>query len=282
MFYVNTPSLQSGILDILKKGPIEKTALIAQIQKTKPATSRQGVYKALRVLVREDVVVVNKKTVSLNLNWVKLLNRYAESALTHYSVKKENAEFFLNLEEGDSVTYTFKNPTLLDSYWCHAIVALMEHTARDEHCFIYDPHYWFIFAHTENELAWHKTFDDSQRQLFLVVGHKTYLDKLVTSIIDSEYVQYHMLDAPLFDRPRYYLNIVGEFVLEAWFDETVTKHIEHLYQTTRKLTPAKTAELRKLVTQPGKNKFKISRNAKKAARFKKKMRQHFYVPSEVT
>ena len=251
--------------------------LIERIKKIRPCT-REGVYKALRKLTKEEIIVIHKSVTSLNLNWVARLSRFTAAVHHHYVTDIAFPGYFTQLSDGDKVQYYFKNPNLLNSYWTHALITLLQITPPHEHCFSYHPHHWFIIARPESEQALLQNFAENKKYLLLTVGDRLPFDKHVNSLISKEYVQYHMLGKQLFEKLNYYVNIIGDFVIEAWLDKNTEKKIERLYNTTAAVTPEKIERLREIVEQRGKNKIAISRNARKAERLRRKLRKYFYIP----
>ena len=57
----------------------------------------------------------------------------------------------LQFEDGDSITYQFKNPNLMGIYWGHIYDYIMDIHPRDIPIIIYHPHEWLIHTRKISE-----------------------------------------------------------------------------------------------------------------------------------
>ncbi len=278
MLFSKKKSLEEYILDHLQHGPVVMLDLIEKIKQQRPGTTKQGVYAALRQLKKQEVVVIHKGTASLNVTWLTQIGRYIEVAQHHYFKDEISIGHFANLQNGERIQYSFQNPVLTDAFWNHAVFILIETTPSDTPFIAYDPHVWFYLAHPENELALVEFVATHKRQYLVVSGANTPLDKYPKTLLDGTHAQYHALHKPLFKKNNYYLNIIGDFLIEAWIDAQIAKKIDQFYQEHVKYTDDVRNEFRTIVEQRGKSKLVISRNVKKAERLRKKLIKPFYIP----
>jgi len=271
-------SIESLICTLLQQGAIDTASLIAEIRELRPKTTKQGVYAALRQLRREEIVVLHNKKASFNVRWLKQMDQFIKSAEQNYIESDFGRDNFLNLKDGEKISYFFSNPIDTDNFWGHALVILGESSVpSSEPAYLYNPHEWFLIARRESE---RECFDiiTKKRRLLLTSGAKTPLDRAVAIEFDGDRGQYHMLDTPLFPKNNYYLNIVGDFIIEVWIDSSIAAQIESLYRETEKLGDDTAEKLIRIVAGRGRSKLAISRNAKKAERLKKMLRKNFYIP----
>src|SRR5690606_27579584 len=91
----------------------------------------QAIYKALRELEGNKIVVKTKKEYELSQEWVQtVLNRLSNQPSR-----------FSQLAEGEAITYRFTDYEHLERVWKNAVLPLIEET---EEIFIYNPHWiWF-------------------------------------------------------------------------------------------------------------------------------------------
>lgn len=279
MLFGKENSIENLICTLLQGGAIATTSLIEQIRGQRQGTTKQGVYVALRQLRREEVVVLHNKKASFNVRWLKQMDQFIKSAEQNYIESDFGRDNFLNLKDGERISYFFSNPTETDNFWGHALVILGESSVpSDEPAYLYNPHEWFLIARRESE---RECFDiiTKERRLLLTAGGKTPLDRAVANEFDGDRGQYHMLDTPLFAKNNYYFNIVGDFIIEVWIDPSIAAQIESLYHKTEGLSDDTAGELIKIVAGNGRSRLTISRNAKKAERLKKMLRKNFYLPA---
>ena len=117
MRFIQAIKIEDHIIQRIKTGPIQTLDLMRSIQKERHGVSKQGVYKALRALAQEEVAVVSKGVVFLNMNWVREWGRFIEIVNKQYLAKSFVPAYFMNLEEGDRLVYFFKTLSQLDACW---------------------------------------------------------------------------------------------------------------------------------------------------------------------
>ncbi|MBI2426708.1 MAG: hypothetical protein HYV34_02580 [Candidatus Kerfeldbacteria bacterium] len=280
MFLRKHFSLDDRILAHLQHGSMIILDLIATIKRERPGTTKQGVYAALRILKKEEVVVLHAGRASLNAAWLTNVHRYFTIAEHYYFQKNVGAGHFANLREGEKIQYTFTSPLVADTFWIHALFILIETTPPGAHFIAYDPHCWFFLAHAESERGFVR-FARVHKRLYLVsVGARTPLDRLVAREVDGTHSQYAMLTPAPFPSTRY-INIIGDYVIDVSLEKRVADAMDAFYTRTREWTPDVGRALRHLVEERGRTKLVISRNAKKAEQLRRKFLKSFYIPKEI-
>lgn len=280
MLFGKEKSLENLICTLLQQGAVATTSLIEQIRDERPGTTKQGVYAALRQLRREEIVVLHNKKASFNIRWLKQTEQFFATAEQHYVHEDFGRDNFLNLKDGEKISYFYSSAGETDKFWGHALVILGESSVpSSEPAYLYNPHEWFLIARRESE---RECFDiiTKKRRLLVTVGSNTQLDRAVAREFDGDRSQYHMLDAPLFEKNNYYFNIVGDFMIEVWINPTIAVQVDGIYNKSEKLDILTEQELTKVIVSRSRSKLMISRNAKKAERLKKLLRKNFYIPAQ--
>lgn len=278
MILTQNKSIEDLVCVELQHGPLDKVVLIERIKKHRSRTTKQGVYVALRNLENKEVVVVHNKKVSLDVRWLKQMNKFFAVAEQNYT----DADFlrgdFLNLKDGEKIAYSFSSASETDKFWGHALVVLAESAIpKEEPVYIYNPHEWFLIAREKSEKESFSIIT-KRRRLLVTVGSKTPLDRVMSKEFDRDMSQYYMLEHPLFLKNNYYLNIVGDFMIEVKIDATIARRIETFYKEVEKLDDGAINELIKIVGSKGKSRLAILRDAKKAEKLKKTLGKNFYYP----
>jgi len=269
-------SIEEYIISFLQKEPRSGPELLSAIQKYRPGTTKQALYAALRKLRTAEIVITHKMRISLSSIWVTKMAEFFTLAKHFYTKTTTTDEGFLNLEDGDRVTYSFKNPNVTDIFWGHAFDILCEITPLSEPVYIYDPHEWFMLAR-ETEIPLFKRISVTGKQILVLAGGTTFLDKMIIKEFDGTFAQYHPTNEPLFDKRNYYLNILDDFIIEAHLDEATAKKIDDFYNTATVWNPETEVQLKKIIANEGKNKLTISRNRKRADKLKKMFKSYFYI-----
>lgn len=273
---MNSRNLTDLILEELKNGPKKSVYLIKSLQHIRPGTTKQAVYASLRNLKQEEKIAVHGKHVSLSRIWISKMTKLFSSAGRAYASSAITDEGFLNLEPGDHISYTFKNPVTADVFWAHAFDLLADITLKNEPIYIWNPHEWFFLAHHDSERALFDRIIESGKQIFVICGNKDPLDRYVANEFDGEMSQYYLADEKIFTRPNYYVNVFGSYILEGVMDEKTTHRLDDFYKTTAAWNLAAQKTIIKIVTEHGRTRLTISNNPKRAEKLRRALGKPFY------
>ena len=269
--------IEEYIVQILQEGPIPAMGLVKKISFLRTRATKQAVYSALRKLKKDEIVVMHGKIVSLSSNWINKMSDFFAKARHHYSIANVEAEGFLALEEGDKITYNFKNPEIADTFWGHAFDILSEVMDKEEPIYIYNPHEWFLLARQEQETDLFERITKQKRQILITSPRQTDLDKYVKKFFDGTFAQYYLSPTQIFKKQNYYLNIFGEYLIEAWIDEKTQHEIESFYIKTKIFDEKAKTEIKNIIAKQGKNKISISRNKEKSEKLRKSLGKEFFI-----
>ncbi len=277
MNVIDPVSIEDYVIHFLQKESLSGAVLLGKIQHIRPNTTKQALYAALRKLRTQEIVIMHNMRISLSTIWLRNMIEFFQIAKHVYIKSITTDEGFLNLEDGDRVMYSFKNPNIADIFWGHAFEILAEITSVSAPAYVYNPHEWFMLARPETEKSIFKKIAQSGKQILVLAGGATFLDKSIIKEFDGTIAQYHPTDEDIFEKRNYYLNIFDDFIIEAYLDEKITKKIDWFYESTEEWTLEKQNKLRDIIALEGKNKLTISRNKKRSDKLKKMFNKYFYV-----
>jgi hypothetical protein len=268
--------LAGAIVRELASEPVETSLLMDRLAKRGFKVTKQGVYKALAQLRAQDIAFLQKGKVILNAHWLQRLNHFVSVAQHQFLDPKLSAGHFANLRDGERITYSFKNPVLVDTFWNHVLYILFETIPDLKNWYAYCPHHWFLLAHRQDELSLMKYMADHNIHYLFTCGHRAPLDRYMKKDFDGNNAQYHTLEKPLHISNRYLFNVLGDYIIEAWYDASVAKRIESFYSMHNKVTDQDILTLQKIVSTHARTKFVISRNRKKAERLRRPLKKYFH------
>ncbi|MDP2630599.1 MAG: hypothetical protein Q8P56_04280 [Candidatus Uhrbacteria bacterium] len=278
MLFSKSQTVKDRVVEALGSGPIRITVLIEYLSKHGEPVSKQGIYGALRELARDEVVVVYKKQVSLNHAWLMRLADFSGIAHQRYFEHEKPTSHFKDLKPNQRTRLTFKNLSLLDAFWGHVLYTLIENNPTHEPLLMYNPHWWFAYSRNPSEIA---ILDFCKRQntpLLETIGHNTPIDRSTAKFMDGVHAQYHVRTKPLFKKDNYYINVLGEFIIDVWIDKDLHAVIEKLYHEETHVTKEWIDRLEALNTIKGKSMLVVSRNPKRANELRKKLLRPFTIP----
>ena len=269
-------SIDEYIINILQKKSLSGADLLGEIQKTRKTTTKQALYAALRKLKKQEIIIMNNMNISLSSVWVIRMAEFFQTAKYMYTKTISQDDGFLNLADGEKISYSFADPHTADVFWGHAFHLFTEIFPVDRPLYIYNPHQWFIIARAESEKTLFDTISNTGRTVYMLVGSRDYLDVHTSSEFNQKNFQYHATTDKVFEKRNYYINSVGDFIIEAYLDDDITDHIDQFYTKTKILDTETTSYLENIVKKSGKVKLVISRNSKKAAKLQKTIGNYFH------
>lgn len=270
-------NLEQKVIQLLHGGAVKSTRLVQMLVAEEQITF-QAVYAAVRRLRHDEIVLVQGKKLILNSVWLEQMGAFFSKAQKVYLTKAPEESFsFGTLEEGDRVTYKFKNPVLLDQVWGQVFFELVKRVSIDVPIMIYNPHYWFPIVRQESEATIFKWLQAE--------GHKAYFATASTSTLDSRTIKEFLKDmshsyslgVQKGYENNFYMNIIGDYLIEVTLDESISAKIDGFFAVRESCTTQDVNVLRGIVESVGKNKIVISRNKTKAKRIRTSIAKHFLV-----
>lgn len=269
--------IEEYIINELKNGPLIILDLVELIRGKRSMVTKQAVYSAIRILKNNEQIVVYKGVASLNMVWINSMLSYFSIVKHNYVKSSSTDNNFIDLDDKDKIKYYFQNPLKADIFWTHALYLLLENNKDNSPIFLYNPHEWFLLARYDNEVEIFNTMARKEHKLFLTVSADNFLDRYVAKYFDNTLRQYNILNKPLFKDNNYYLNIIGDFIIEVWFEKSFSNKLDKFYKKTLKWDDAARDELNKIVSKDSRLRIVISRNKKKAEKIKKSLNKYFFV-----
>ncbi|HEV7449693.1 MAG TPA: hypothetical protein VGP13_04110 [Candidatus Paceibacterota bacterium] len=267
-------TLEDQVVLLLAHGERGTTELLHKLQAKRPGTTKQGFYVALRKLKAEGVVVVYKKTAALNTTWIQKMRDALRDMGRAYTTQEDSSDI-LSLADKESVSYKFSTTKQLDNFWGHAQNIIVHATHANEPVYTYDPHYWFYVARRDVESSLIEEINSLGKQFLMTVGGATPLDKALLPEFNTQMRQYHI--EKLYDKPNYYMTVIGDYITETYLDEKVAARINALYERGEGLNERAVQELQQELSVRVKTKMKITRNRAKARKLKTKLDKNFYI-----
>ncbi len=269
--------IEEFIILVLSKESLSTILLLQKIQNELSCT-KQGFYKALRNLKKQEIVVIHSKKVSLSYTWVKKQSDFFNSLFYKYTNKNNilSADF-LFLGNKDSITYKFTNVSMADAFWIHALNILNQKIKEDEPMCIYNPHEWFLLVRSESEKALFENMEQVKRKFVVLVDNKMLLDLSVKKYFNFKTNYYYISEKKIFKKNNYYLNLIGDYCIEVWIDKKISNLIDDFYKKTLIFDDQAKNAFKKIIEIKGKNKFVISKNTERSKKFRKIFKKFFII-----
>ncbi len=261
-------TLYDHITEALLGSPLDVSQIQEYLGNRKIPATVQGIYKTLRELIREDVVVKQKKAYLINSIWRNKIE----------TMVSQRPPF--QLSSGEDTVYRFNKLEHLDMFWKHTITDI-QNEIKDFPIFHGDPHnfWYFLPGRQESETIYYRSFSEAKRNVFSLIGGTTVFDKNLKQNYSHEYQQYHFDIRYPFNR-RDHLSIIGPYIITTRVSVSLARITDRLYETcfiedelAKKLEP----EFKKHGTVV----MTVEHNEDEAKKLRKKMSADFHIPREV-
>lgn len=229
----------------------------------------QGVYKALRLLVAEEVVIKRGTLYSLSEEW---RNRTIDT------LSKSNNRF--ELAEGERISFDLASLVHLDQQWKNVVLPLHE-AYPTAPVFFYNPHEIWIHlndSRKESEQIYFKSFKENKAHAFCLIGGATVQDQSLKRELQNEYVQV-FIGVEHFSKTDY-PTIFGDYIITTRISPRLADEIEECYMSSSD-TVSLEVKLQKIGIEKKKVRLIIERDREKAKKLRKKLSKELFVPKEL-
>jgi hypothetical protein len=262
-------SIEDQIVEHLGHKSGSAKVLWAEINEREPTTI-QAVYKAVRKLLKDGVLVKAGKKLSLSEEWLEKVGRLLSTDTPA-----------IQLEDGEAVTYKFKGLSELDRHWKHVVKNFIK--TLHGPVFHSEPHeMWIHLADRfESQTEYIKSFEREKKFCFLVFGGTTFMDKEYKRQYQNEYLSVDLLDHPTFIKRDQFVTIIADTIITTIISEELSERIDAIYGSTQTIDPDFGKKIEAAFAHAGSVKLRIERNKEKAKRMRKQLSKNFYIPKEL-
>lgn len=265
-----TSPLQEEILRILFQGPIEGTDLLMRTSVKLPVT-KQGLYKALRKLLYDEIVVRESFFFSLNKVWLSRLKGFIEEG-------EKNLGASLPLQSscltGRKVKI-FKNTDALDVYWGHLFLTLKE-KFKDSPFFFFNHHSWFIHQRPHSETYLYETSLKTDQKIMITLGVNTLIAKKFKRNFMKKNIQI-AIDERFSILKTDHICVIEDYYIVTRYNYKTMEHIDLLFNNASSIGEKEIKELQKILLRCKRPKIIITKNSKKANTWKRRFAKNFVI-----
>lgn len=275
MIFSEKTRIEEYIIEILDSGSLSGPRLLEVINTKQINISKQALYKALRKLLKNEIINKTGGYYSLNRTWLRKIYDFGKRHI--YETSKIEVANILDFEDGDSVTYKFKNPFTMDITWGHLYDIIYEQCYKHQALLNYHPHEWLMLSRRETEVYFLDRFNKDKKVILFNIGGNTELDKQFKKKFETEYVKINTgISYNL--KNNQYLSVVGDYVFEITTDLKFEERVQKFFIENEKIDGIAQKQIAAISKQKYKSKIKLSRNKKKADAWRKKFKKDFYIP----
>lgn len=279
MINLGKDNIRNSIIDLLSDGSKKATNVISEIKAIKPGTTKQGVYRVFKDLIKEEIIIKYSKKVMLNQIWVNQLNEFVNKVdknyLENYRQKPKNE--LERLAEGDRIIYLFKNLDSFDTFWNHIFSMIVKKTNRVSPLYLYNPHEWTALAREKSEKYMYGWIGKNKPKTFYAIGGNTELDRMMRKNYSSESIEFSTGKRLGFEN-NYYVAVLENYLIETFLDKNISEEIEKIYGEEKNEENG-SRKIKEIFKERTKFKIIVSLNQEKASKIKKKFEKIFFIPN---
>lgn len=255
-------SLKEDIVELLVDNQMSSKRILTSLKSTGYDVTIQAVYKQLKILLNEEVVLKNKKEYFVSNEWKRSL------------ITLLSDQDFIFPNEGEKFTYKFNSLVHLDAHWKHITDAIMNRN-KNSSVLSYCPHQIWPYVPTRmlSEQNVVQIHEKTNKYNYFIVGGKTELDKKYRRLFNKTYYKVQLITD--FDkRENVHVTIIDDILVWSFINKDIAEKIDVIYNNNQ--TP--TQQVQELVAILGQDqncKIIIERKKKKADMYKKRFAQIF-------
>lgn len=262
-------SLEDRLTRILLTNEQSAKSLIKQVQNDGITVTIQGIYKALRGLIEEEIILKRGNLYSLSEEW-------RETVINIFQETQNRFE----LAEGESIRFDLASLIHLDQQWKNIVLPL--HNAHPKiPVFFYNPHEIWIHlneSRKKSEYEYYASFAENKTHAFCLFGGNTIHDIAIKKELQNEYLQI-AVGIQQFQKTDY-PTIFGDYIITTRLSKRLSEEIENAYkESVNKLSLE--SRLQKIGIEKKKVKLIIERDREKAKKLRKKLSKEFFIPQEL-
>ncbi len=269
MLFSKKEMLEDRIIRLLMDSNQTVKSLNRHLEHEGISVTIQAIYKALRSLVTEEIILKHLTDYSLNEEWRRTMSE-------RFAPKTES----IALSEGEMVRFDLNSLVHLDQYWKNVVFPLHEQY-RGVPVFCYNHHELWMHlneSRRKSEIDYYKSFEKTKTPFYCIFGGNTIHDKEIGKLIENKYLKVNIGDRAFPDTD--YPITISDYVITTRISSKTAQKVEQCFKNTNSLK-----ELEQQISQIGLEKVKIKliieRNKEKAKKIRKRIARDFHVPKEL-
>lgn len=259
-------SLEDSIVRLLLEREQSVKALMKTLSQEGFSVTIQAIYKILRALVVNEVVIKRANMYALSEEWRERIIDTFEKTQNRFE-----------LAEGESITFDLASLVHLDQQWKNIVLPL--HNAHPgAPVFFYNPHEIWIHlneSRKKSEYAYYESFKENKTHAFALFGGDTEHDKAMKKELQNEYLQI-AVGVEAFSKTDY-PTIFGDYIITTRISKRLSEEIEIVYKESARNVILE-ERLQKIGIEKKKVKLIIERDRERAKKLRKKLSKEFFVP----
>lgn len=261
-------TLTDQVLVNILKGNSTATDIQSGLKTDGNSVTIQGIYKALRELISENIILKQGKKYFINNKW----RNDVEKIITQRSRFK--------LQPGEEIKYKFKKIENTDIFWKNVFDDISDEIGKFP-VFHFNPHqFWILIKERrQSELDYYNSLDKKNIFDYTLIGGETEFDNNAKKLLTSKYHQLHVDDETSFNN-RDHISVFKDYIIVTRLPNSFVVAIDGLYKKC-KSEEELAIGLEKVFKKSGNISIVIKNNSEKAKKLRKAISRDFYIQKEL-
>lgn len=265
-----TSPLQEELLRILSQGAIDGADLLAKVS-LKTTTTKQGLYKALRNLLQNEIAIKEGRYYSLNKVWLTRFRDFIEEGENNLGISLPFQNSSINARK----VITFKDAEALDIYWGHLYLSL-RNKFKGSIFFFYNRHNWSIYERPHSEGYLYQSSIKEGNKVMITLGANTLIAQKFKKDFAKNNIQI-TIDGKFLVPKTDHICIIEDYFILTRYDKKTVALIDSLFDKAISFGETETRELHRILLSCKKPKIIITKNIKKANTWRRRLAKNFVI-----
>lgn len=235
------------------------------------AYSMQGIYKELRKLQNEGVVVKVKNRFSLRIPWA--LDFMALADVMSHTYLNPQALLSLLPKKGEKLRWKFTSLLRANDFWTQ-ILLIMFQKSPTKKLLGSQMHPWWHLPQPHLEAQYVRSVGRVGGTLYIIIYGNTYGDRLAIPFW-KEHVVYSFGHNPFNWPLNAYITMMDDYIVTLTIDSETARRMDALYKSAQRADDVDFKAMVEFFNRPMKAVFQVEQNPKKASLWRKKFSRFF-------
>jgi DNA-binding PadR family transcriptional regulator len=255
------------LVTLLHRSPLPTPDLIKETNLGKSKFTKQGIYRVLRKLKKEEKVIIYRSVISINDLWLVKWSDALEKSGHGISLVGDLAD----LTEKEKISLKIRSLTHLDQIWSNIFLKIEPKMGKSSRLFLYNPHDWFLLLREETEKIHIRILSARRRKTFLAVHGHTFLDKQIMKNRRGD--DFHCSINSKVNTDEY-IAVLEDYVLKIKLGNRENRIIESIFEAAEDVEDAKSSMYE--IDENVESTLVIEKNKMKAAKWRKRISNEFF------
>lgn len=271
---LNSELENSVILTLSECGNLSAEEMLSTMSEKGRTISLQGLYRVLKKLQLEKVIVKEKHLYSLRLPWIIELTQLVDQ-LEQVYLRSDHLTQLLPTNTIQKRIWRFNNLMKLVEAWMQIVIA-MSKASEEKVILTAAPHLWFALVHLPEWTQFKKVLSTFMQRQYTLIHGTEFVDKYLNALTKLPEEEVFMNDAEYIeDDLTLYRTIIDDTILTVRLDPVTAKKIATLFQQIKSEETMYLLDIFQTFTSKVRVTIMIKKDPAAARRYRKKFERLF-------